>query len=82
MRLGPLQDESYLSAPSFLMASFVSDLWESVFTPGVTPSLLKATYGAFIMLIAVLSVLLFFTRNIHVMALLIVSFCLIASLMW
>lgn len=64
------------------MAGFVTDLWESIFTPGVTPSLLKATYGAFIMLFAVLSILLFFTRNIHVLALLVISFCLLASLLW
>ncbi|ORY76102.1 ER protein Pkr1-domain-containing protein, partial [Protomyces lactucae-debilis] len=61
---------------------FVVELWESIFTPGVTPTLLKATYGAFIMLITTLSVLLFFTRNIHVLALLVLSFGLVLSLAW
>lgn len=64
------------------MSQFVADLWESVFTPGVSPTLLKATYGAFVLLVSVLGVLLFFTRNVHVLALLIVSFCLIGSLVW
>lgn len=64
------------------MAQFVADLWESVFTPGVSPTLLKATYGAFVMLVTVLGILLFFTRSIHVLALLVISFCLIGSLIW
>lgn len=64
------------------MAQFVSELWESVFTPGVSPALLKATYGAFVMLVLTLGTLLVFTRNIHVLALLVVSFCLIGSLVW
>jgi hypothetical protein len=64
------------------MSRFVADLWESIFTPGVTPTLLKATYGAFVMLIVTLSILLFFTRNVHVFALLLLSFGLVASLTW
>lgn len=64
------------------MSQFVSDLWESVFTPGVSPALLKATYGAFVLLITTLTTLLLFTRNIHVLALLIVTICLITSLIW
>lgn len=64
------------------MAAFISELWESVFTPGVNPALLKATYGAFIMLIVTLGTLLVFTRNMHVLALLIIAICLIGSLVW
>lgn len=64
------------------MAQFVTELWDSVFTPGVTPALLKATYGAFVLLVSVLGILLFFTRSLHVLALLVISFCLIGSLLW
>ena len=64
------------------MSQFVVDLWNSIFTPGVTPALLKATYGAFFTLIVTLSVLLFFTRNVHVLALLLLSTGLVASLTW
>lgn len=64
------------------MSQFAVDLWNSIFTPGVTPALLKATYGAFFMLITTLLVLLFFTRNIHIFALLVLSTGLVASLTW
>lgn len=64
------------------MSQFVVDLWNSIFTPGVTPALRQATYGAFAALIVTLATLLFLTRNIHVLALLLLSTGLIASLTW
>lgn len=47
------------------MASFLENLWSSIFTPGTTPTLLKATNVTFAALQAVLFALLFGTRSIH-----------------
>ncbi|OTB08776.1 hypothetical protein M426DRAFT_7497 [Hypoxylon sp. CI-4A] len=47
------------------MASFVQDLWESVFTPGTTPTLLVATNATFACLQLVLLLLLVATYSIH-----------------
>ncbi|KAK4212953.1 ER protein Pkr1-domain-containing protein [Rhypophila decipiens] len=47
------------------MASFVSDLWESIFTAGPTPTLLVATNVTFAALQLVLAALLFATYSIH-----------------
>lgn len=47
------------------MSSFVKDLWESIFTPGPTPSLLVATNATFACLQVVLFVLLIATYSIH-----------------
>ncbi len=47
------------------MSQFVQDLWESVFTPGPTPSLLIATNATFAVLQVVLFVLLLATYSIH-----------------
>lgn len=47
------------------MATFLTDLFESIFTPGPTPALLVATNVAFAALQAVLLVLLVATYSIH-----------------
>ncbi|KAI1455652.1 Pkr1-domain-containing protein [Annulohypoxylon moriforme] len=47
------------------MASFVQDLWESIFTPGATPTLLVATNATFACLQLVLLLLLVATYSIH-----------------
>jgi len=47
------------------MASFVQDLWESIFTAGPTPTLLIATNVTFAALQLVLAALLFATYSIH-----------------
>ncbi len=47
------------------MASFLQDLWESIFTPGTTPTLLVATNITFAALQVVLAALLFATYSIH-----------------
>lgn len=47
------------------MSQFVQDLWESIFTPGPTPSLLIATNVTFAALQLVLSALLLATYSIH-----------------
>jgi hypothetical protein len=47
------------------MASFLEDLWGSVFTPGPTPTLVVATNATFAVLQAVLAILLLLTHSIH-----------------
>lgn len=47
------------------MATFVQDLWESIFTPGPTPTLLVATNVTFACLQFVLLLLLIATYSIH-----------------
>lgn len=47
------------------MASFLTSLWESVFTPGPTPTLLIATNASFGALQLLLLVLLVATQSIH-----------------
>ncbi|KAI1083179.1 Pkr1-domain-containing protein [Whalleya microplaca] len=47
------------------MASFIQDLWESIFTPGPTPTLLVATNVTFACLQVVLLILLIGTYSIH-----------------
>lgn len=51
------------------MASFVEELWSSVFTPGPTPTLLVATNVSFAALQLVLFTLLLATHSIHFVAL-------------
>ncbi|KAI1397405.1 Pkr1-domain-containing protein [Hypoxylon fuscum] len=47
------------------MAGFAQELWESIFTPGTTPTLLVATNATFASLQLVLLLLLFATRSVH-----------------
>ncbi|CAN8098639.1 unnamed protein product [Discula destructiva] len=47
------------------MSQFFQDLWESIFTPGPTPSLLIATNATFAALQLVLGALLLATHSIH-----------------
>jgi hypothetical protein len=47
------------------MAAFFEQLWESIFTPGPTPTLLIATNASFAALQVLFFVMLFATRSIH-----------------
>ncbi|KAF4500663.1 PKR1 [Fusarium agapanthi] len=47
------------------MSSFVVKLWEDIFTPGPTPTILKAANASFAALQTVLFCLLLATYNIH-----------------
>ncbi|KAI1905902.1 hypothetical protein LOZ61_006880 [Ophidiomyces ophidiicola] len=47
------------------MASFLTDLWSSIFTPGTTPALLLATNATFAALQVLLLALLYATHSIH-----------------
>ncbi|KAJ9156877.1 Pkr1-domain-containing protein [Coniochaeta hoffmannii] len=60
------------------MATFVQDLWESIFTPGPTPTLLIATNVTFAALQVVLAVLLVATWSIHF----VILSCLSGGLWW
>ena len=47
------------------MSSFIVDLWESIFTPGPTPTILKATNASFAALQVTLFALLVATHSVH-----------------
>ncbi|KAM0437735.1 hypothetical protein ACHAPT_002100 [Fusarium lateritium] len=51
------------------MSSFFVELWEGIFTPGPTPTLLKAANGSFAALQLVLLLLLVATYNVHCLVL-------------
>ncbi|KAK3336577.1 ER protein Pkr1-domain-containing protein [Cercophora scortea] len=51
------------------MAAFFEQLWESIFIPGPTPTLLIATNATFACLQVLLAVLLFATYSIHFLVL-------------
>ncbi|KAI0911606.1 ER protein Pkr1-domain-containing protein [Ustulina deusta] len=55
------------------MAGFVEQLWESIFTPGPTPSLLLATNVTFASLQLVLLALLIATYSVHFVVLSLIS---------
>jgi hypothetical protein len=51
------------------MASFLEELWNSIFTPGPTPTLLVATNAVFAALQLLLAVLLIATYSLHFLVL-------------
>ncbi|ODV94599.1 hypothetical protein PACTADRAFT_50472 [Pachysolen tannophilus NRRL Y-2460] len=64
------------------MASFITELWESVFTPGTTPALVKATHGSFLVLIISLITLIFVSGSIHFFNLLVIATLLWGTVTW
>ncbi|KAL4940830.1 hypothetical protein BDV06DRAFT_195817 [Aspergillus oleicola] len=64
------------------MASFMEDLWASIFTAGPTPTLLLATNVSFAALQTVLFTLLLVTRSYHFVFLSIISGALWYSINW
>lgn len=62
--------------------SFFVELWESVFTPGTTPALITATHASFILLIISLIVLIFLTKSIHFINLLVLATLLYGTVFW
>lgn len=64
------------------MASFLEELWNSVFTPGPTPTLLVATNATFAALQFLLLVLLLATYSIHFLVLSLLSAGLWYSINW
>jgi len=64
------------------MSSFATSLWDSIFTPGPTPVLIKAMNISFFALLALLIPLTYFTRNIHVFFLTLLSMSLWVAMQW
>ena len=64
------------------MASFVTELWDSVFQPGTNPALIKATHGSFVLLILSLLALIYMTRSIHFINLLVIACLLYGTVVW
>ncbi len=64
------------------MASFFEDLWQSIFTPGPTPTLLVATNVTFGALQVVLAALLFATYSVHFLVLSVLCGGLWAAINW
>ncbi|KAL5358733.1 ER protein Pkr1-domain-containing protein [Aspergillus floccosus] len=64
------------------MASFVEDLWSSIFTPGPTPTLLIATNATFAALQLLLLGLLLATYSVHFVVLSVLSAALWWSINW
>ncbi|EDK36205.1 hypothetical protein PGUG_00303 [Meyerozyma guilliermondii ATCC 6260] len=62
--------------------SFIEELWQSVFTPGTTPALIKATHGSFALLIASLIWLIYLSRSIHFVNLLVIALLLYGTVFW
>jgi hypothetical protein len=64
------------------MPSIATSLWDSIFTPGPTPILVKAMNISFFALFALLIPLVYYTHNIHVILLTILAIGLWAALQW
>lgn len=62
--------------------SFFVELWESIFTPGTSPALIQATHGSFILLILLLALLIYVTKSIHFVNLLVIAVLLYGSVIW
>ncbi|ATY59111.1 Endoplasmic reticulum, protein Pkr1 [Cordyceps militaris CM01] len=64
------------------MSSFIAELWESVFVPGPTPAILRATNASFAALQVTLFALLVSTYSIHFVILSVLSAGLWWSINW
>lgn len=62
--------------------SFIEDLWKSVFTPGTSPALMKATHASFIALFLALLFLIYQSRSIHYVNLLVIAIALYLLVLW
>lgn len=64
------------------MLTFLTELWESIFTPGTTPTLVLATHATFGVLVLTLSIFAFLSKSIHIINLLVLSLVLWGILTW
>ncbi|KAK3939126.1 ER protein Pkr1-domain-containing protein [Diplogelasinospora grovesii] len=64
------------------MASFIENLWESIFTPGPTPTLLIATNVTFATLQVLLAAMLYATYSVHFLVLSVLCAGLWGSINW
>lgn len=74
--------EYLVTVSTIIMAGFVEELWQSIFTPGTTPTLLIATNASFAALQFVLLLLLVATYSIHFVILSFLCAGLWASINW
>lgn len=65
-----------------MVVGFLGDLWRSIFEPGSSPAVVKATHVSFFFLVSILLVMLFLTRSIHFVFLLILSVALWITTAW
>ena len=64
------------------MTAVATSLWDSIFTPGPTPALVRAMNISFAALLALLIPLTFFTKNIHVFFLSVLAAGLWIAMQW
>ncbi|KAK9479494.1 ER protein Pkr1-domain-containing protein [Lipomyces japonicus] len=64
------------------MSQFFHDLWDSIFTPGTTPTLVRATHYSFAALLVTLASLTIATFNKHFLILTFIAGCLWGTLTW
>jgi hypothetical protein len=64
------------------MTSVATSLWDSIFTPGPTPILIRAMNISFFALFALLVPLIYVTKNIHVVFLTILAVGLWIAMQW
>lgn len=64
------------------MATFLEELWNSIFTPGTTPTLLVATNASFAALQLLLVILLWATYSIHFLILSVLTASLWYAINW
>lgn len=62
--------------------AFIVELWESIFTPGTTPALIKATHASFILLLISLATFIFLTKSIHFVNLFVIAVLLYGTVIW
>lgn len=62
--------------------SFFVELWESIFTPGTSPALMKATHASFILLLLSLAFLIYYTGLFHFINLFAIATFLYAAVIW
>ena len=65
-----------------MVVAFFQDLWNSIFEPGATPVLIKATHLSFTGLVITLLVLLYVTGSFYFIAMLALSIGLWLSVAW
>lgn len=78
----PCTSRTYHTHTHPTMASFLENLWASIFTPGPTPTLLRAANASFGALQVVLFVLLIATYSIHFVVLSLLSGALWYAINW
>ena len=65
-----------------MTSTAASSLWDSIFTPGPTPILVRAMNLSFVALFTLLIPLIYITKNIHVLFLTILALGLWIAMRW